>query len=108
MSTLNILYLSLAEIVGDFKLKDYARRGSSKDLLLGIIGYAFVVYFLIHCLKTGNVLYVNGMWDGMSSIVESIAAYIILGERFTNKKQYIGLLLIIIGLFILRSGGIPH
>jgi len=108
MSTLNIIYLSLAEIFGDFKLKDYARKGSSKNLILGLIGYAFVIYFLIKCLKTGNVLYVNGMWDGISCILESIAAYIILGERFNNKKQYLGLLLIIAGLFLLRSGGIPQ
>jgi hypothetical protein len=45
---------------------------------------------------------VNGAWDGMSALLESIAAYLFLGERFNNPLQYVGILFIIIGLFLLR------
>lgn len=108
MSTNDIILLSVAEIFGDFKLKDYARNELSRDLFMGIGSYVFVIYFLIRSLRVGNVLYVNGMWDGTSAILESLAAYIILGERFKTKRQYVGLAIIIFGLYILKSGGIPY
>jgi hypothetical protein len=41
--------------------------------------------------KTGNVLVVNGLWDGMSTIIESLAAYLILGNQLENPYQYFGL-----------------
>jgi len=46
------------------------------------------------------------MWDGVSAIVETLAAYFILGERLNTTSQYIGLGMIIVGLFMLRMGGI--
>jgi len=106
MSVSNILLMSMAEIFGDFKYKDFARVGGPGNFLAGSAGYIAVIYFLIKCLKTGNVLYVNGMWDGASALLESIAAYLILGEKLNKPNQYIGLLFIIFGLFILKSGGI--
>jgi multidrug transporter EmrE-like cation transporter len=45
---------------------------------------------------------VNGAWDGVSTIIESLAAYFILGERFDNYLQYVGLVLIAIGLYLLK------
>jgi multidrug transporter EmrE-like cation transporter len=106
MSITSIIALSVAEIFGDFSYKDFARGGKSIDFIKGSAGYVAVVYFLIKCLKSGNVLYVNGMWDGVSALMESIAAYIILGEKLNTPTQYIGLLFIIAGIFILHSGGI--
>ena len=41
-------------------------------------------------LYKGNVMYVNGLWDGMSGLLESAAAYIILGERLNKWYQYLG------------------
>ena len=106
MSISSILALSVAEIFGDFNYKNFARGGNPVDFAKGSAGYVAVVYFLIKCLRSGNVLYVNGMWDGVSAALESIAAYIILGERLNTPFQYLGLLLIIVGIFILHSGGI--
>ena len=108
MSALNLILLCISEIYGDFKLKDYARKNQNKDLFSGLFGYGFVLYFLVQSLKKGNVLYVNGMWDGLSAVIESVAAYFLLGERLNTKTQYIGLFIIIIGIIIFRSGGIAH
>jgi multidrug transporter EmrE-like cation transporter len=108
MSTLNIVLLAIAEIFGDFKFKDYARSGSNVDLFSGFVGYGFTIYLLIKTLKSGNILYINGMWDGISAVLESLAAYYILGERLNCTYQYIGLILIIIGLFVFYSGGIAY
>jgi multidrug transporter EmrE-like cation transporter len=48
------------------------------------------------------------MWDGVSAILETAAAFFIFGERMNSWTQYLGLALIIAGIFILKSGGIAH
>lgn len=98
--------LSIAEIFGDFKFKDYARLGGWGNFAQGLLGYSGVIYFLIKSLRVGNVIYVNGMWDGVSAILETLAAYFILGERLNNTWQYLGLVLLITGLFLVKMGGI--
>ena len=102
MSLLRITILSLCEVFGDFALKSYVTTGLKSSLGLGIVGYIGVVVSLIWSLQTGNVLVVNGLWDGMSALIESIAAYVILGDRLTNPYQYIGLFATILGVFLLR------
>ena len=106
MSLQSIALTSLAEIVGDFGYKTFARTGSANGFIQGSAGYAGVIYFLIQSLKKGNVLYVNGMWDGVSGILESLAAYIFLGERFNHPMQYVAILVIVIGIAMLRYYGI--
>ena len=64
------------------------------------------MYCLIKSFKMGNVIYVNGMWDGMSTVLETIAAYLILGDRLNTKTQWIGLGMLIVGIIMVRMGGI--
>jgi multidrug transporter EmrE-like cation transporter len=106
MSLVDITLLSLVEIVGDFGFKAFARGGQLFDFGQGIAGYVGVIYFLIRSFTVGNVLYVNGMWDGMSTLLEAIAAYIFLGERLNTVWQYFGLVLLVSGLILVRMGGI--
>jgi multidrug transporter EmrE-like cation transporter len=110
MSLKNIIFLSLAEVFGDFGYKSFARTGAKTSFAQGSLGYVAVVYFLIKSLKEGNVLYVNGMWDGVSAVIESVAAYLILGERLTRPSEYAGLVLVIAGIFLLHApaGSIPY
>jgi len=102
MSLLRVGILSVLEVFGDFMLKDYATFGKFSSLGLGVFGYVGVVIALIWSFRTGNVLLVNGLWDGMSAVIESIAAYLILGDRLENPYQYLGLLLTIAGVFMLK------
>jgi multidrug transporter EmrE-like cation transporter len=102
MSFQQILTLSFVEIIGDFALKEFANNGGLLPFAIGISGYIGVVYFLIVSLQGSSILLVNGAWDGISAIIESIAAYIFLGERFHTHNQYIGLFLIIIGVYLLK------
>jgi len=99
----NIVMLSVVEIYGDFFLKFYSVSGKTTDLLNGILGYVGVIYFLLKSLKGGTVLYVNGMWDGISGLIESVAAYVILGERLERMTQYMGLGMVIIGIVLLKQ-----
>lgn len=97
-----VIILSLVEIFGDFNLRFYAQTGKLTNLYLGVVGYMGVIFFLIQSLRYGNVLYVNGLWDGMSNIVESLAAYYYLGDRLENTAQYIGLFSVVAGIGLMR------
>ena len=102
MSLSQIIILTLTEVIGDFGLKKYANGGGLLSLLVGIGGYIGVVISLIVALQGSTVLFVNGAWDAVSALVESILAYIILGERFHNYLQYLGLAFIIGGISLLK------
>ena len=102
MGLADIALLSLVEIYGDFSLRSYAKTNEFTYLAQGIIGYIGVVYYLIESLRDDNVLYVNGMWDGISGVTESVAAYVILGDRLKHSYQYLGLLLVISGIVLLK------
>ena len=108
MSFVDVSLMSAAEIIGDFGFKGVARVGDVQSWLTGLGGYIGVIYFLIKSLRVGNVLYVNASWDGISAVLESLAAFFIMGERLTNKWQYLGIAFIIIGLFSLKMGKIPY
>lgn len=95
--------LSLIEIYGDFSLRFYAQTANPVYLAQGILGYAGVVYCLIQSLRLKNVLYVNGMWDAMSGLMESVAAYVFLGDRLETPNEYLGLGLTIAGIFLLKQ-----
>lgn len=102
MSLAQITALSAIEILGDFSLKNYANDKGILYLFTGIIGYIGVVIFLIVSLQGSNIILVNTAWDGVSTLLEGFAAYIILGERFDNYLQYVGYFLIVVGLFLLK------
>ena len=104
MAFLDIVTLSLVEIFGDFNLVWYAQTNQIEFLYKGILGYIGVVYFLIQALRGGNLLYVNGMWDSLSTVFNSLAAFILLGDRLKTEEQYMGLILIIIGIYMLKDG----
>ena len=108
MSVFNVLLLSLTELFGDTQFKFYARSGLAKNLLAGLAGYVGVIFFLIRSLTQGNVMWVNGMWDGVSGIVNTAFAFMILGERMNHTYQYFGLGLIGLGLMIMHRGGIAY
>lgn len=102
MSVPQILGLSIVEILGDVALKEYANNKGEMYLGVGILGYIGVIIMLIINLQGSTILLVNNAWDGTSSLIESIYAYAILGERFDNYLQYFGIFSIIFGLYLLK------
>ena len=82
--------------------KKFADNGGLTNFTVGAIGYIGVIYFLIRSLQGSQVLIVNAAWDGLSALLESIAAIVILGERFDDPWKYFGIVLIILGLFFLK------
>jgi multidrug transporter EmrE-like cation transporter len=106
MAFLDIVTLSLVEIFGDFNLVWYTQTNQVEFLYKGILGYMGVIYFLIQALRGGNLLYVNGMWDSLSTVFNSIAAFVLLGDRLKTNGQYVGLFLVVIGIYLLKDGAL--
>jgi multidrug transporter EmrE-like cation transporter len=106
MAFLDIVTLSLVEIFGDFNLVWYTQTNQVEFLYKGILGYMGVIYFLIQALRGGNLLYVNGMWDSLSTVFNSIAAFVLLGDRLKTNSQYVGLFLVVIGIYLLKDGAL--
>jgi multidrug transporter EmrE-like cation transporter len=104
---ITILLLSLVEYFGDANFKFYARTKNKTNLILGIIFYGLVIKFLIQALKSSNVIYANGIWDGVSAVVETVLAYYLLHETLSSPLQWFGLVMIVAGILALHSGKIP-
>ena len=102
MSYQDIGALILTEIVGDFGFQKFANSGGIVPFSIGVGGYIGVVYYLIRSLQGSQILMVNAVWDGLSALLETVAAMIILGEYFDDPWKYIGICLIILGLFFLK------
>lgn len=100
----NMLGLCLVEVFGDFQFKNFARGGTIGNFAGGIAGYIGVIYFLISSLMMNDVIWVNGIWDGSSALIETLFAYFMFGERLGKPSQYLGLVAIIGGLFLLKNG----
>lgn len=104
MGFLDVLGLAAIEVYGDFNLRWYAQTNAFHYLVKGLAGYAGVVYMLIRSLRTDNVLYVNGLWDGLSGLIESLAAFYFLGDRLKSGQQYVGLLMTVAGVALMKMG----
>jgi multidrug transporter EmrE-like cation transporter len=102
MSYQDIGALIITEIIGDFGFQKFANGGGIMPFSVGISGYIGVIYFLIRSLQGSQILLVNVVWDGLSALLETIAAMVILGEYFEDPWKYVGIILIILGLFFLK------
>jgi multidrug transporter EmrE-like cation transporter len=102
MSYLDVLGLCLTEIIGDFGYKEFANKGGITNFAVGTSGYIGVIFMLIKSLQGSQVLLINAAWDGLSALIESIAAIIVLGEKFNDPWKYFGIFLIVLGLFFLK------
>ena len=107
MFILTILILSFFEFIGDTNFKFFARTNHKHHLYIGLIAYLVMIFLLVSALKRGNLIFTNGMWDGISAIVTTVLAFILFKERLSNKFQWVGLVLVIIGTFLLSYGQIP-
>jgi len=94
--------ISLIEYVGDSSARLYATTNDSNFWYIAAAAYVGVFQTLIYILRTHNVLYTNVMWDGVSALIESALAYLLLGDRLDSPIQYFGALLIILGLFLIN------
>lgn len=104
---ITIILLSLVEYVGDSNFKKFSKDGKNLNLIMGIIFYGLVIKFLIQAFKSSNLIYTNGMWDGISAVISTGLAFFLLHETLNNPLQWFGLAMIISGVVILQLGPTP-
>lgn len=102
-----IFAMTCAETFGNVNFKRFAESGNSshRHLAQGLAGYGCVMYFLVKSLSSSSMLYVGAMWEGMITIVGSLVAYFVLGERFNHWVQYLGLILAVLAIYLIHWGG---
>jgi multidrug transporter EmrE-like cation transporter len=107
MALAPIFAMTVAETFSNVNLKKFAQSGNSDRpaLAQGIVGYMVVMYFLIKSLSASSMLYVGAMWEGMVTVIGSLVAYFILGERFAHWSQYLGLVLAVLAMVLVHRGG---
>lgn len=105
MTLLNVCFMSLAELFGNFNIQRFAQTNRNKDLLFGILGYIGVVFFLWKSFGHGNMLWVSTMWEGMIIVLGTTFAYFYLGERFHHPVQYLGIILGLLAMMCVHYGG---
>ena len=108
MFILTILILSFFEFIGDTNFKFFARTNHKYHLYIGLVAYLVMIFLLVSALKRGNLIFTNGMWDGISAILTTVLAFVLFKERLSNKFQWFGLALVILGCVLLSYGQIPH
>jgi multidrug transporter EmrE-like cation transporter len=103
-----IVIVSLIEFIGDASFKQYARNNSLSYMSIGIACYLLMCIFLVYILKITNVSYANLQWDSVSVLVETGLAMLLLNETLSNRIQYFGAGMIIVGVMALNFGKIPY
>jgi len=96
--------MSCSEIFANSNLQKFAANNVLMHLVLGILGYAVVLFFLVRSFGHGNMLWVTTMWEGMIILLSAIYAYFFLGERFTHWVQYLGILFALSAMCCVQYG----
>ena len=98
-----ITLLSLVEFGGDANFRIYDKKKQIQNLIIGILFYILLVKILIESLKRNNVILTNGMWDGLSALIGTVLAIVLLHEKFTHWTQWVGIFLVISGITLLNT-----
>lgn len=106
MALYTVGMMSISEILGNTSLKHFASSGEHHHLAGGLAAYGFVLYFLVKSFTFGNLLYVSAMWEGMITVLSSLFAIFVLGERFNHWIQYAGILVGLLAVYMVHLGGV--
>lgn len=104
MTLFNVLLMSCSEIFANSNLQKFAGNKVLLHLILGILGYAAVLFFLVRSFGHGNMLWVTTMWEGMIIVLSAVYAFFWLGERFSSPIQYAGIILAILAMCCVQYG----
>ena len=92
------------EAFGDYQLALYAKDSQWWNLGFGYASYAILLSMFIKAIKDKGLAWANSAWDGWSNIATGLVAIFALGEKPTTK-EFLGMLLISAGLFLLGTRG---
>lgn len=95
-----IVLISICELIGQSCLKYMNIHNSEYHFyLFGVIAYAMVCYLLLQSYHFKGMGMVNVLWSGMSVLVILTASIIIFEEKLSLFDK-VGVLLILLGMFL--------
>ncbi len=94
-----IALISIIEFFGD-SFKMFSKNGNPGNLTLGFVFYFVMILFLIKAFSGANLIYVNTVWDALSTLISAILAILLLGE-IPSTNELIGMGLIISGIIFM-------
>ncbi len=105
MALMNVLAMTIAEIIGNANFKNFTgEKGHHGHLLGGFIGYIGVMYFLIQSFASTSMLMTTFLWEGMITVLGSAYAIFFLGENFDHWVQWAGVALMFVAMWMVHSG----
>jgi multidrug transporter EmrE-like cation transporter len=105
MSLAHVLAMSVAETFGNVHLKNFAASNNHHNLFCGIAGYCGVLYFLVRSFALGgSLLWVATMLEAGITLMGTLFAFFVLGERFKHPIQYIGVLFCVLAILMIHHG----
>ena len=99
-----LLSLVFLESIAEYELKEASIVTTSyqKYLFLGILVYGLVAFFFyMYLFHVKNLAIANAIWNGGNMILITLVSVLFFHDRLT-MIQYIGLILIAIGLVLAR------
>jgi drug/metabolite transporter (DMT)-like permease len=100
-----ILAMGAAETYGNYNLKNYAFSNNKYQLFKGLFAWSLVLYLLVMSFRNHNMMHVSMMWEFSITLFTVLTAYFVMGERFTDWKQWLGVLIIFMGAWLIHYGG---
>ena len=94
-----IWIITMTELIGNLNLQTFVKTNVFFHFYAGIFLYIILALELAVGFQTMGLGWLNGAWDGTSTVV-SVLVGRAMGEQLTSQ-QYLGLGLIISGLYLL-------
>jgi multidrug transporter EmrE-like cation transporter len=102
-----IIPIVTIEALGDWSFTKFIQEGHKNNFykLLGYVCYIGVLELFQKSILVKGLAWTNSAWDGWSNIATGLVALLIFKEK-PNLKQFIGIALVSLGIFLLGTDGI--
>jgi drug/metabolite transporter (DMT)-like permease len=97
-----IILFSFLDFLGSDNFRLFSKTENRGYLYLALIAYVVMIFCLVIILKKGTLkVYTNNMWLIVGAILATISAFFLFKKHITNNIQWLGLILIVIGCFVI-------
>ena len=102
-----ILPIVSIEALGDWGFTKFVQEGYTQPWyrVLGYVCYIGVLELFQKSIQIKGLAWTNSAWDGWSNIATGAVALFIFKEK-PSLKQFLGMILISVGIFFLGTDGI--
>lgn len=101
-----ILSIVTIEAFGDWAFAKYVKEKRQRPVFkaMGYMSYVALLEMFQRAIQLNGLAWANAAWDGWSNLATGFVAIFIMKEK-PSLREWIGLILITIGLFFLGSNG---